>query len=147
MIRPANPFDIPALLDLGARMHAESPRFSRLTFSRTRLHDTLRSLLDSPHGFLWVAEIEGRVIGGMAGLISQHWASEDRVATDLALFIDDRQRGGMSTARLVTEYKRWAWKHGAHIVQVGVTTGVQTEQTAQLYERLGLTRCGLILEA
>lgn len=97
--------------------------------------------------FQWVAEVEGRVIGGMAGLLAQHWASEDKVATDLALFIDERQRGGMSTARLVTEYKRWAWKHGASIVQVGVTTGVQTEQTAQLYERLGLTRCGLILEA
>lgn len=147
MIRPANAMDIPVLLDLGERMHAESPRFSRLTFSRSRLHDTLRSLIDSPSGFLWVAELNGAVIGGMAGLIAQHWASDDKVATDLALFIDEKQRGGMSTARLITEYKRWAWKHGAHIVQVGVTTGVETEQTARLYERLGLARCGLILEA
>lgn len=147
MIRPANPFDLPALLDLGERMHAESPRFSRLAFSRARLHDTLRGLLDSPAGFLWVAEMNGQVIGGMAGIIGPHWASEDLVATDLALFIDEKQRGGMSTARLITEYKRWAHQRGARIVQVGVTTGVQTEQTARLYERLGLARCGLILEA
>lgn len=146
MIRPANPLDLPALLDLGERMHAESPRFSRLTFSRARLHNTLRGLLDSPAGFLWVAE-QGVVIGGMAGIIGPHWASDDLVATDLALFIDEKQRGGMSTARLVTEYKRWAHQRGARIVQVGVTTGVQTEQTARLYERLGLARCGLILEA
>ncbi|WP_439606866.1 GNAT family N-acetyltransferase [Hydrogenophaga sp.] len=146
MIRPANPFDLPALLDLGERMHAESPRFSRLTFSSARLHNTLRSLLDNPAGFLWVAE-QGVVIGGMAGIIGPHWASDDLVATDLALFIDEKQRGGMSTARLVTEYKRWAHQRGARIVQVGVTTGVQTEQTARLYERLGLARCGLILEA
>lgn len=147
MIRPATPHDLPALLDLGEQMHAESPRFSRLAFSRDRLHQTLSGLLSSPAGFLWVAESEGQVIGGMAGFIAQHWASEDKVSTDLALFIDERMRGGMSTARLVNEYKRWAWKHGAHIVQVGITTGVQTEQTARLYERLGFARCGLILEA
>ncbi len=147
MIRPATTTDLLPLVDLGERMHAESPRFSRLTFSRARLGATLSGLLDNPLGFLWVAEFEGKVIGGMAGLISQHWASEDKVATDLALFIDERKRGGMATARLVGEYKRWASKRGAVIVQVGVTTGVQTEQTARLYERLGLARCGLILEA
>ena len=147
MIRPATTSDLLALIDLGERMHAESPRFSRLTFSRERLGATLSSLLGNPLGFLWVAEADGKVIGGMAGLIAQHWASEDRVATDLALFIDERMRGGMATARLITEYKHWAWKLGAVIVQVGVTTGVQTEQTARLYERLGLARCGLILEA
>ncbi|WP_439587493.1 GNAT family N-acetyltransferase [Hydrogenophaga sp.] len=146
MIRPANALDLPVLLDLGERMHAESPRFSRLTFSRARLHDTLRGLLDSPAGFLWVAE-HAQVIGGMAGIIGPHWASDDLVATDLALFIDERQRGGMSTVRLVAQYRQWARERGARIVQVGVTTGVQTEQTARLYERLGLARCGLILEA
>ena len=148
MIRPANPFDLPQLLDLGARMHAESPRFSRLAFSRARLHDTLRHLMTHPLGFLWVAMDGEAVIGGMAAIASQHWASNDLLATDLALFIDPAHRGGLSPVRLVNRYRWWATHEiKARIVQVGVTTGVQTETTAQLFERLGLKRCGVILEA
>lgn len=148
MIRPASAFDLPGLLDLGERMHAESPRFSRLTFSRARLHDTLRHLIESPMGFVWAAENDGVLVGGMVAMASQHWASDDLVATDLALFIDPEYRGGMAPVRLVNQYRFWATHEmKARIVQVGLTTGVQTEQTARLYERLGLARCGLILEA
>jgi len=148
MIRPATHDDLPALLALGARMHAESPRFSRLTFSGVRLRQTLTALIDSPQGFLWVAESDGRVVGGMAAIAVPHWASDDLIATDLALFIDPAHRGGLMPVRLVNRYRWWARDEiKAPIVQVGVTTGVQTETTAQLYERLGLTRCGVILEA
>lgn len=146
MIRPANAFDIPALLDLGERMHDESPRFSRLRFSRARLHDTLRMLVDAPLGFVWVAE-EDVLIGGMVAMASPHWASDDLVATDLALFIDPTRRGSLAPVRLVNRYRWWASEIGAVITQVGVTTGVHTEQTATLLERLGLKRCGILLEA
>lgn len=146
MIRPANPMDMPKLLELGERMHAESPRYSRMKFSHARAYATLSRLMDSDDGFLWVAEIDDEVVGGMAGAIFPHWASDDRVASDLALFMREEYRGGMSIPRLVGEFKRWAWKRDVYIVQVGVTTGVQTEKTAQLYERLGLKRCGVILE-
>lgn len=146
MIRPANLYDIPALLDLGERMHAESPRFSRLTFSRARLHDTLRMLIDNPLGFVWVAE-EEQLIGGMVAMASPHWASTDLIATDLALFIEPSRRGSLAPVRLINRYRWWGREIGAVITQVGCTTGVETEKTAQLFERLGLTRCGVILEA
>ncbi len=147
MIRPASAFDLPQLLDLGELMHAESPRFSRLTFSRARLHDTLRGLLTHPGGFLWVGEEGETLVGGMAAVAAPHWASDDLLATDLALFVRPDHRGGLLPLRLVNRYRWWAaHEMKASIVQVGVTTGVQTETTAQLYERLGLKRCGVILE-
>lgn len=147
MIRPATSQDIPALLVLGERMHAESPRFCHLTFSRARTEQTLLNLIGNPNAFLWVAESEEQVYGGLAAIAVPHWASEDLIATDLALFIDPARRGSLSAVRLVNCYRCWASELGAKIIQMGVTTQVNTEETAQLLERLGMTRCGVILEA
>lgn len=146
MIRDANLYDLPALLVLGQQMHAESPRFSRLRFSASRLESTLRLLLGSGQ-FLVVAEDGRRVVGGMAAVAMPHWASDDLVATDLALFVARDARGGMVPARLIKAYTAWASKRGAVLIQAGVTTGINTETTAALYERMGLKRCGALLEA
>jgi GNAT superfamily N-acetyltransferase len=146
MLRAATPADLPALLELGAVMHAESPRFSRLSFDAGRLEQTLGALLATPDGFLWVAEREGRIVGGLAAVVVQHWCSTDRVAADMALFMTPEARGSLAPARLVAEYKRWAKERGAVHIQFGVSTGVHPEQTAQLLERLGFTRCGILLE-
>lgn len=149
MIRAATLDDLPQLLRLGAAMHAESPRFSRLRFSATRLEATLRALIGVPHGFVMVAtaERDGWLVGGMVAVVAPHWASDDLIATDLALFIAPAARGGLLPARLLTRYVQWAHHLGAQIIQAGVTTGIEPETTARLYERMGLTRCGVILEA
>lgn len=146
MIRKATHSDISDLLVLGALMHAESPRFSRLRFSRERLENTLLMVMDAPLGFLWVAEHEEGVIGGLAAIAGPHWCSDDLVANDLALFVDPVHRGGISAVRLVHRYRCWVREIGAVIGQMGVSAGVDTDETVRLYERLGLERCGVILE-
>lgn len=146
MIRPATINDIPALIKLGAQMHVESPRFCRLRFSPAKVESTLLQLMSMPLGFLWVAEHEEGLIGGLAAVAGPHWCSDDLVANDLALFIDREHRGGISALRLVNRYRCWVKEIGAVIGQLGVTTGIDTEGTANLFERLGFERCGVILE-
>lgn len=147
MIRPATLADVAPLVELGARMHEESPRFSRLEFSADRLGATLKLLIESEAGFVHVFESGGLLLGGMVATIVPHWCSTDLVATDLALYVVPEARGGMAPARLVHRYLQWAHDRGAKLVQIGVTTGVHTEETARLLEALGLRRCGVILEA
>jgi GNAT superfamily N-acetyltransferase len=77
----------------------------------------------------------------------EHWCSTDLVATDLALFVEAEFRGSMLAARLIVAYLRWARDIGAKLITAGVSTGVHVEQTAQLYERLGMRRLGVLLEA
>lgn len=146
MIRAAAASDLPRLVELGAQMHAESPRYSRLAFDRARTAVTLAQLLESDDGFLYVAEHDGLVVGGLAGIASAHWCSHEKVATDLALFVEPAHRGGLEALRLVRTFIAWAGTRGARIVQLGVTTGIHVEQTARLYERIGLRQCGLIFE-
>lgn len=147
MIREATHADVDALVELGRLMHAESPRFSRLKFSAQRLAATLDGLMAArPLGFLWVSCDDRGIRGGLAAVVARHWCSHDQVASDLALFMRPDARGGLDVPRLVWRYRTWAQEQGAVLVQLGVTTGVHTEATVGLYQRMGMERCGAILE-
>lgn len=147
MIRAATLADIPALLALGARMHAESPHFRQIGFSADKLGATLRQVLDSPNGFLMVGDAKGEIAGVMVALAVEHWCSTDMVATDLALYVEPEFRGSMLAARLIGRYKAWANERGAKITTAGISTGVNVEQTARLYEAMGFKRFGVLLES
>ncbi len=146
MIRQAAIADVPRLVELGAQMHAESPRFSRLAFDAEKLAAFLGSAVNAPHVLVLVAERDDQIVGGFVGLALEHWCSRDLVATDLALFIEPRKRGGLIASRLVRAYLDWAERRGAKLIQLGITTGVATLATERLYEVLGLSRCGSIYE-
>lgn len=146
MIRPATHADIPAMVELGRALCAESPRWSRLNFSGEKLAELLGSLIDSEDGFAWVAVANGRITGALIAVVTQHWASEDRIAQELSLFVRQDARGALHAARLITVLDAWAEERGAKWLQVGVSTGVTVERTGQLYERLGFVNCGIGLE-
>jgi GNAT superfamily N-acetyltransferase len=146
MIRYANLSDLPALITLGRKMHAESPRFSKFAFDAETWAATLERLIDSDDGFVMVAVFENHIIGMMVGLCSQWWFSRDRTATDLALFVVPEHRGGMSAVRLLSAFRGWCAARGVDHPQVGITTGIDTERSAGAYRRLGWTECGLIFE-
>jgi GNAT superfamily N-acetyltransferase len=146
MMRDATPDDIGRMVELGARMHAESPVWSRLRFSADRLAASIRFAID--RGFAKVLEDEsGKMIGGMLAAAVPHWFSEDAVACDMALFIEPEHRGGMAAARLLNAYAQWARGTGAALVQFGITTGVHTEATQAMCERLGWRQVGALMEA
>lgn len=148
MIRAATLEDIPQLLALGELMHGESPRFSRLRFSAAKLEHTLRALIGNPQGFAWVA-VHGQggpITGVLIAVAVEHWTSDDLVATDLALFVHPDYRGGRGFLHLVSRYREWARATGAVLRQLGVTTGVHSDATTAMLERIGMTRCGAILE-
>lgn len=149
MIRDATLDDLPGLLALGARMHAESPHFSRLTFSPEVLEQTLRGVIASPHGFLRVGMADGKIAGVFVAMAFQHWCSTDLVASDLALFVEVEHRGSMLAARLIAQYKHWARATGVKpgLINAGVSTGIHVEQTTRLYEACGFKRYGVLLEA
>jgi len=145
-IRVATLSDLPRIMDLGEQMHAESPRWSRLSFNRAKAEQYLAGLINGA-GVIFLAEHKGEVIGGIAGQLATHWASDDMLADEVALFIAPTMRGGIMAVRLVAVLRAWAELRGAKWLQAGTSTGVDPERTAQLYERLGFVRCAIGLEA
>lgn len=138
MIRPAEIKDLDALTGLGARMHAES-RFSRLPFDAGKVRGLLERLIGNEAAFLWVCERGGRIVGGLAAMSVERWFSPARACCDLGLFVDPAERGGMAAALLVKRYVAWALDLGIDPadIEMGVNTGVRTEETGRLLVALG----------
>jgi GNAT superfamily N-acetyltransferase len=145
-IRVATMRDLDRIMDLGELLHRESPRWSRLSFNRERANATIAAILTGTHGVVYVAEKDGVVVGAIAGVLEQHWSSDDTVAHEISFFMDPAARGGYVAARLICALNAWAKLRGAKWLTAGTSTGVNPEQTAQLYERLGFTRCAIGLE-
>ena len=141
MIRPAIPDDLPRLVEMGEAMHAES-RYRALRFDSDKVRALLGNLMQT--GFLMVAERDGRVIGGFAGMAAPHWFSGDKIASDLALFIEPESRGRLDVVRLINAFMEWARAQGVVAIDIGVNTGVHTNQTGRLYEKLGGHLAGLL---
>lgn len=141
MIRPATEQDIPRLMELGALMHAES-RFRTVEIVPAKLEQTLRAVI--AQGGAFVAEQDGVVIGGFLGVVTEYFFSHERMACDLAIFVEPDRRGGIVAAGLIRTFRTWAARQGVKHLELGVSTGVHAEQTGALFERLGLTRQGAL---
>lgn len=146
-IRIATSNDLDAIIALGKRMHVESPRFRPLAFDAQKVRNLFTSMLTGSQYFVLVAEEEdGEIIGGFAGYMAEQWFSTDKVAQDLALFVKPDRRGGILAARMVKAFTSWAQDRGAKQIVLGISTGVKVEQTAQLYQSLGLKQFGCLFE-
>ena len=147
-IRSATNSDIPALTCMAEVMHAESPRLSRIPFSAAKVSRLFSSLIALPDGLVLVVEVGGVIVGGVAAVVSEHWFSDEKVATEFGIFLMQEHRGGLAAARLVRSYIDWARTHGVGPgwVKIGISTGVHQEKTAELYEALGAKLSSLVFE-
>lgn len=139
MVRDATLDDIPAMVALGAIMHAES-RYSFMAYDGEKVAATLRSLISG--GFARVHERDGEIDGGMVGYMSEAWFSRAKVAAELALFVTPGKRGGMAAWYLLSEFSAWAENQGAQEITLAITTGVKVEETGRMYQRLGFEQVG-----
>ena len=145
--RHATQDDLPALVALGRAMHAEAPRMHYTHFDENKVRSVLLHAMG--HGVVLVSEAPDRSLeGGFVGLLTERWYSRDRIFTDLALFVRQDRRGGITAYRLIREALDWCQAKNLRPmdVQIGVSTGVHPEQTGKLYEALGFRQVGGIYE-
>jgi GNAT superfamily N-acetyltransferase len=138
--------DLDRILDLGELLHKESPRWSRLSFNRAKAAEFIAQLIIGPAGVVFLAEQDGLVVGGIAGMSAAHWSSDDVVAQEVSFFMAPEARGSMVAVRLILALQAWGEIRGAKWLQAGTSTGLDPERTAGLYERLGFSRCAIGLE-
>lgn len=144
-IRRATLDDKQALLELGRKMRAESPRFSKLDYSDAKAEQLFMVLLSNPNGVVLLAENDSEIIGMMAGFASEHFFSQQLFATDFVLFIEPDHRGGSSAMRLIKEFEKWARDLGVVEIVLGISTEVHAGRTADLYARLGFDQSGITM--
>lgn len=141
MIRRATLSDMPALLQLGERMHAESA-FARHAFDTETATDTITSYISLPHRALWVALRGDVVVGGLLAFIAPFYFSRALYAGELALYVGAEHRGGSAAFRLVRELLAWAREKAVAEVRVGVTAGINNPVGVKLYTGMGFRPSG-----
>lgn len=137
--------DVRALVDLGAQMHNEST-YAPYSFSESKIEALLHAGIHEFGGvFLRIVRHNDEIIGGMLGLVSNFWFSdEDTIANDLALFVRPDKRGVIASKLLIGEFRQWAREQGAKELALSITTGVHPERTARLFEHCGVPQIGTV---
>lgn len=140
MIRTATHEDIQRIVELGEVLHKTSS-FADLPFDQDKVSALMRNLIDG-QGVIFVSEVDGVVIGGIAGGVVEMWFCDKRIGFDYSFFIHPDYRGGMSAPRLIIAFTEWAKLNGAIEVHMGITTGIHVEATSRLYEKMGFKLAG-----
>lgn len=140
MIRAATHADIPRLVELGTLLH-DTSTYAATSFNPDKVARFLGQLIDGL-GVVFAAEVNGVVVGGFAGAITEQWFSDDLLAYDYSLFIEPSKRQGVMALKLILAFQNWAKAKGAKHIHMGITTGINTEGTARLYTRLGFQYVG-----
>lgn len=146
MIRLATRDDIPAIVQLGERFFEESPTYAPMVYAPEKIDALTSHLIDDPSGFVRVIDRGTGLLGGMIGLVAEHWASRALVATECVLFVQAGARGQVYAGQLVAEFREWGRAQGCFKAVAGTSSGVTPELCARLYERCGFTRASIGLE-
>lgn len=144
MIRSATHADIPRLVELGAIMHATT-NYSHLEYLPEKTGAFIGALIDGL-GVMFVVEVDGLVVGGLAGAVTEQWFNNDLIAYEYCVFIEPRKRQGFLAMKLVLAFQEWSRLKGAKEIHMGVTTGVSVDGTTKLYSRLGFKYAGPVMK-
>ncbi|MAK37096.1 MAG: GNAT family N-acetyltransferase [Flavobacteriaceae bacterium] len=134
-IRVGDRDDIPSMIKLGKQLHEESPRFMGMDYSEDKLFDLGKVVAEQ--GGLFIAEHEGKIVGMLVGLVSEHFFGHDLMASDLTFYIDKEHRGGTLGVRLMRQFEAWAKCMGARVISLGISTEIDAKRTGELYLRMG----------
>tara|TARA_R100001460_G_scaffold74795_1_gene115919 strand:+ start:298 stop:747 length:450 start_codon:yes stop_codon:yes gene_type:complete len=137
MIRNMTEEDVDFCIELGKSMHEES-YFRQFDYNFDKLKVFVTNLVNTPEqSCALVAIKEGQIIGFFLGISNEHWFGTDKMSCDLACYIIPSERGSMTATKLIKQYEKWAKEIGVKEMLIGVSTGVNSDRTASLFERLG----------
>lgn len=139
--------DVAELMPLCRAFHQESPVHRQLAFDEAKVTTLLTNSLEHPDWLGMVAvNDDGAIVGMMLLFCIAPYYSSELQAGELCLWVKPEHRGGRSAWLLATEAKRWAELKGARKLQMGVTTGINDDLAERFYRKMGLTRCGVLLQ-
>jgi GNAT superfamily N-acetyltransferase len=143
-IRFATLQDMPDLLALGERMHALT-RFRAQPFDRERLAQTFTALITQGQGkyaFMVAAKAQGRVVGGLLGVMEQQIFSPGWSASVMHYDVLPEARGGGYAVRLLKAFEQWAKNRQAVEINLGINSGGDFERVGRFAQRMGYSKIG-----
>lgn len=142
MIRPATHNDVPALIQLalGFFENGELDGTGLETDADT-VEFLFRDMLDMETHTVFVAEVDGKVVGGIAGGVQPWMFNADiLVLHELGWFIPKENRGKypMAAMSLRKKFHQWGRDRGATVLIMSSTEREESPRVIQFYKDSGL---------
>ena len=144
-VRSAKLPDVPALVALGQEFISEAPNYSNRKFDANALRQNLESVVNG-QGAIFVVEAGTEIVGGIVCLTAKDWFNDDVIAFEQVFYISPKYRNTQASFLLIDAFIAWSKNMGASRIQCGTTTGINTRGCIRLYERLGFTQYGTVLD-
>lgn len=143
-IRFADPKDIPALVELGSRMHAMT-RFRSQPYNAQKVAQAFADLMNkglTKYVFLVAQDSQGKVVGGLIGLVEQQIFSDAWTASVMHYDVLPEARMGGYAVRLLKAFEQWAKNRNVIEITVGVNSGADTDTVGRFIAKMGYEKVG-----
>ena len=144
-LRPATLRDVPDLVKLGQSFIQEAPNYQSRPFDADALRQNLEDIVNG-QGSIFVVEDQDEIAGGIVCLTSKDWFNNDVIAFEQVFYIKPAYRTSRASFLLLDAFIAWSKHMGASRIQCGTTTGINTRGCIRLYEHLGFTQYGIVLD-
>ena len=138
MIREATLQDLGNVFNISKRLYLHSANHIRIyEWDDDTALDTLREFITSKHSTILIDEKDGDLRGFIMAQLTTPYAGISIIANDIAFFVSPEFQGGNTALRLIRAYEKWAKQAGATHIELGVSSGVDTERALSMYSYLG----------
>lgn len=136
-LRHAGLDDIPAILDMAKKLYKGSP-YEALNLDLGRAREELeRFIISGKRDFMVVlSHDEGRPVGVIAAYAFKPLFSNEKVAVESLLYLEDDYRTSRRGKELLSAYEYWAKLVGVSVVQYGLLSSADPRM-ADLYVKQG----------
>lgn len=132
------------VLQLGRDLWQES-RFNMEPYDEQRVWNLLENTLKRPTKFFIAFNvIEEKITGFIIMGISEHYFSGQLLASDYCVYIAPQHRGGRQIVRLLDSAEEWCKMNGAKSMTIYHNTGINTDKSPTLFNKLGFDMKGYI---
>ena len=123
-LRLATKEDYPHIIRMARRFHEASP-YSDLEFSEEQSRAVFEKYLGSNKTeIVIILAADGEPYGMIIGAASSLPFSQDKVASELAWWVDEDKRGSKDSLMLFKAYQDWARRVGSKITQMAMLDDV-----------------------
>lgn len=132
-IRKPTEADIPSIVEMGKRFHAESVYSEMIGFNPEAFARSLAHFIASDVMLFFVLESEGEIIGAICGAVAPHYMTGELAASELFWWVTPEARGyGL---KLLDAFEQASIERGAKVGGMVAPRG--SEQLARVYAHKG----------
>tara|TARA_R110000796_G_scaffold26162_1_gene72978 strand:+ start:11785 stop:12231 length:447 start_codon:yes stop_codon:yes gene_type:complete len=133
IIRPMKEEDIFDVLVLAREFSKEAPETHK--WDKDKTNNFLYSALAAPNMEVFVIDSNKEITGFIVGIITEMFASNKVIASELAWFVTREARGTPSSIKLIKTFEKWAKQNGSNYCVVADIKGIT--DLKRLYTRMG----------